>query len=94
MWRRLLNGIENFTEEKLEELVKVGGTKNSERMGEVVKEVAKRFVFLTSKADSYFSSCTPPRDYWGTIPFKVEVSIKGWDDDIFDMAGEYQLESC
>ena len=42
VWRRLLNGIDDFTEEKLEELVKVGGTKGSERTGEVVKEVAKR----------------------------------------------------
>ena len=62
VWRRLLNGIDDFTEEKLEELVKVGGTKSSERMGEVVKEVANRFVFFEDE-DSYISSCTRPRVY-------------------------------
>ena len=91
VWRRLLNGIDDFTEEKLEELVKVGGTKSSERMGEVVKEVANRFVFLTEE-DFYISSCTWPRGYGRRSLFKVEVSVKGWDDDIFDMAGIYQLE--
>lgn len=29
---------------------------------------------------------------WERSLFKDEVSIKGWDDDIFEMAGEYQLE--
>ena len=91
MWRRLLNGIDDFTEEKLEELVKVGGTKGSERMGEVVKEVAKRLVFFTEE-DCYISSCTRPQVYGRRSLFKEEVSIKGWDDDIFEMAGEYQLE--
>ena len=79
------------TEEKLEELVKVGGTRYSERMGEVVQELARRFVFLTEE-DSYISSSTRPRVYGRRSLFKVEVSIKGWKDDIFDMAGEYQLE--
>ena len=49
------------------------------------------FLFLTEE-DSYISSCTRPRVYGRRSLFKVEVNIKGWDDDIFDMAGEYQLE--
>ena len=57
----MLNRIDDLTEEKLEEMVKVGGTESSERMGEVVKEVANRFVFFTEE-DSYISSCTRPGD--------------------------------
>ena len=93
MWRNLLKQIDDFTKEKLEELVKFGGNNSSELMEEVVKEVASRFIFVIEEGgDCYFSGKTQPKDYLRRRLFKVKVSISGWDDDTFEMAGEDHLE--
>ena len=93
MWRNLLKQIDNFNEEKLEELVKFGGSNSSQMMVEVVKEVASRFIFQTEEGgDCYHSGNSRPLVYLSRRLFKVKVSIQGWENDTFEIAGEDHLK--
>ena len=85
----MIRQIDNFTKEKLEELVSFGGGKSSEMMAEVVKEVANRFVFKTDEDGGWHSGKT---GVIGKCLFKVKVTIQGWDKDTFEMGGEDHLK--
>ena len=95
VWRSLLKGVEDFTEEGLEELVKFVGAKGSSEMKtEVVKEVASRFDIYNPAArhDSYI--CGKKGEMcMQTSLFKVKVSIEEWGDapSTFDIGGEGHL---
>ena len=85
----MIRQIDNFTKEKLEELVSFGGGNSSEMMAEVVKEVANRFVFKTDEDGDWLSGKT---GVLGRCLFKVKVTIQGWDKDTFEMGGEDHLK--
>ena len=91
VWRNLLNGIDNFTKERLDELVKFVGDKGSSGLKtEVLKEVASRFRIYPG-ADDY--SCGKKGGWCGEkCLFKVTVSMGGWGGAPATFAmGESQL---
>ena len=91
VWSSLLKGIDNFTKEELDQLVNIGGS-NSERMADVVKEVIRRFIFLTDEGGDCFFSGSTRLEYLTRRLFRVKVGIQGGDGDTFEIAGEDQLK--
>ena len=95
VWRHLLKGLTEFSEERLDELVKFGAYGNlkfgiessPEMVTEVAKEVASR---CQKELHLYWADTAEKRRCQRSEgeAFKVTVSLEGWGDPCtFEMAG-------
>ena len=94
----LLQGIENFTYERLKELAEFGKSESNFEMmaAEVLKEVATRFkisLSVDAKDNNHFYCTKKGAKIQLRSSVKVVVSIQGWGAPAtFEMCGEHHLE--
>ena len=92
VWRHLLKGLTEFSEERLDELVKFGAYGNLkfgiESSPEMVTEVAKEVASRCQKEIHLYWADTAGMRHMSEVAFKVTVSLEGWGDPCtFEMAG-------